>query len=84
MEQRSWESDSWEELVKKAVSAEAKAGLLSTSLIQDMDQRALRGNRPVHTTAKAQTQSLSIKDPRVEEPKSKPSESKSLASLRTK
>ena len=84
MEQRGQESDSWEELVKKAVDVEAKAGLLPTSLNRDMDQQAPRGNRPVHTTAKAQTQGLSMKDPKVEEPKSKPLESKSSASPRTK
>ena len=33
MKQKDWESDSWEELVKKTVDAEVKAGLLPTSFI---------------------------------------------------
>ena len=53
IEQRSRESDSWEELVEKAVNAKAKAGLLPTSLTRYMDERAPCGNRPIHTTAKA-------------------------------
>ena len=76
--------ESWEELVKKAVNAEAKVGLLPTSLIQNMDQQALRGNRPIHTIAKAQIQSLSMKNPKIKEPKSKFLKSKLLASLHTK
>ena len=37
IEQRGWELDGWEELVEKAVDGKAKAGLSSTSLLQDMD-----------------------------------------------
>lgn len=67
MEQWGRDLDSWEVLVEKAVNAKAKAGLLPTSLIRDMDQRAPRGNRLTYTTAvRVQTQSSSMKDPRVE------------------
>lgn len=84
MKQRDRESDSQEELVKKVVNDEAKVGLLLISLIRDIDQQALRGNRLIYTTAKTQTQDFFMKDPRVEVPKSKPLESKSLASSHTK
>lgn len=64
-------------MIEKAVDAETKAGLQSTSYIREMDQRSQRGNRPAHVTAaKAQTQGSSMKDPRVEEPKPGPPESK--------
>ena len=74
MQQRGRELHIWEELVKKAVDAEAKAGLRLTYYVRETDQRCLRGIRPAHTTtAKAQTQgSSSMRDLRVEEPKYKP------------
>lgn len=84
MEQKGRELDGWEELVKKAVNAEAKTDLLPTFLIRNMDQRALHGNCPIHTIAKAQIQSLSIKDSRVKEPKSKSLKSKLSASPHSK
>lgn len=51
MEQRGCELDSWEELVEKAVDAEATASLQPASFIREMDQRCQQGNRPAHTTA---------------------------------
>ena len=55
MEQKDRKLDGWEELVEKTINAQAKEGLLPTSLIRDMDQRALYNNRPIHITAKVQT-----------------------------
>ena len=46
MEQRGRELDSWEELVEKAINAEAKASLQPPSILREMDQRCQRGNRP--------------------------------------
>lgn len=55
MEQRGRELSSWDELVEKAIDAEAKASLQPSSIRREMDQRYPRGNRLVHTTvAKAQ------------------------------
>ena len=49
----------YEELVAKAIRAEAKAGLRSSSYVWETDLSCLRGNRPAHTTAhKVQTQGL--------------------------
>lgn len=77
IEQRGRELYCWEEMIEKAVDAETKAGLQPTSYIRKMDQRCQRGNRPAHVTAaKAQAQGSSMKDPRVEEPKPGPRESK--------
>lgn len=38
MEQRGRELDSWDELVEKAIDAEAKAGLQSPSILRETDQ----------------------------------------------
>ena len=47
----------YEELVVKAMRAEAKAGLGLSSYLWEIDQNCLRGNWPAHTTAhKVQTQ----------------------------
>ena len=50
MEQRGRELDSWEELVEKAIDAEAKASLQPQSILREMDQRCPHGNRPAHAT----------------------------------
>ena len=73
MEQRGRELDSFEELVEKAVDAEAKAALRPRSYARETDQYCLRGSRP--SAAKASTQGQPMKDPKVEEPK-KPKKSK--------
>lgn len=66
--------DSFEDLVTKAVKAEAKAGLRPSSYVRKTDHYCPRGSRPAHTTAhKVQTQGSSMKDPRAEEPKEKTS-----------
>ena len=49
--------DDYEELVSKAVRAEAKAGLRPSSYVREADLQVLRGSRPTYTTAhKVQTQ----------------------------
>ena len=63
MEQRGRENDTWEELVEKAIEAEAKVSLLPSPFVRDMDQRCPRGNRPA-TLTKSQTSSA--RDPRDE------------------
>ena len=80
MEQRGRELNSFEELVEKAVDAKAKATLRPRSYARETDQHCPWGSRPAHSTsAKAQGQGSSIKDPRVKEPRSKPQEPKSSA-----
>ena len=49
MEPRSQEYDSWDELVKKIVAAEAKANLQPSYYSRDMDNCCLKGNRPSYT-----------------------------------
>ena len=46
MEQRKRENDTWEELVKKAIKAEAKVSLLPSPFVRDIDQRCPWGNCP--------------------------------------
>ena len=47
----------YEELVAKAIRAEAKTGLRPGSYVRESDLQVLRGNRPTHTTVhKVQTQ----------------------------
>ena len=54
--------DDYEELVSKAVRAEAKAGLRPSSYVREADLQVLRGSRPTHTTAhKVQTQGAAIR-----------------------
>ena len=67
MEQCGQELDSFEEQVKKAVDAKAKAALRLDSYACKTDQSCLRRSRP--SAAKASTQGQPMKDPRVEEPK---------------
>ena len=52
LDTRGRNQDYWEEAVKKAVNAEAKALLQSFSSICDMDSRCPRGNRPVRKEEK--------------------------------
>ena len=73
MDQDASHLDDYEELVAKAVRAEAKAGLRPSSYVRETDQQVPRGNRPAHTTAhKVQTQGA-MKDHRGDESKAKAS-----------
>ena len=47
LDARGKDLDSWEEAVEKAVNAEVKVLLQSSSSIRNMDSRCSRGNRPV-------------------------------------
>ena len=56
MEQQNRESIDFEEMVQRAVNAEAKAGLRSNTMVRKSDARCLRGHRPSHNTfSKVQT-----------------------------
>ena len=80
MEQCRRELNSFKELVEKAIDAKARAALRPRSYARETDQHCPRGSWPAHsTTAKAQGQGFSMKDPRVEEPRFKPQEPKSFA-----
>ena len=68
------ELESFVQIVKKAVVAEAKANLRSRATTKDMDQHCPRGSRSANSTA-AKNQGQSIKDPREEEPKVRAPES---------
>ena len=89
MEQQDQESMDFEEMVQRAVNAEAKAGLRSSTMVRESDARCPRGHRPSHnTSSKVQTQGSSHKDsPRTEEsrPKeAKPTDGKNPAPPRSK
>ena len=57
MDQNNSQLIDYEELIVKAVKAEAKAGLRLSVYVQKTDLSCLRGNQPAHTTAhKVQTQ----------------------------
>ena len=56
MDQDATHLDNYEELVAKAVRAEAKAGLRPSSYVREADLQVLRGSRPTHTAHKVQTQ----------------------------
>ena len=72
MEQQDRESMDFEEMVQRAINAEAKAGLRSSTMIQKSDARCPRGHRPSHnTSSKVQTQRTIAKEPRSEESKPK-------------
>ena len=81
MEQRGRELDSFKELVEKTVDAEAKAALRRRSYACKTDQYCLRGNKP--SAAKASNQGQPMRDPRVEELKSRPQKLKAPAPSRS-
>ena len=70
MEQQDRESMDFEEMVQRAVNAEAKAGLRSSSMVRDSDIRCSRGHRPSNSTA-AKVQTQGTKDSHPEEQKVK-------------
>ena len=51
MDQNDFQLVDYEELVAKAVRAEAKAGLRPSSYVRETNLCCLRGNRPAYTTA---------------------------------
>ena len=68
MEQSGRGLDSWEVIVEKAVKAEAKAGLQPPSIVREMDQCCLQGNRPDDATMMPKFQANATQDPRDELP----------------
>ena len=76
LKHRDLELESFEQLVKKVVEAEGKASLRPHSITRETDQHCPQGTRPANSTA-AKSQGSPMKDPRVEEPKSRTQEATS-------
>ena len=56
IEQQDQKSIDFKEMVQKAVNAEAKAGLRSSTMVRESDAHCPRGYRPSHnTSSKVQT-----------------------------
>ena len=72
LEHRDLELESFNQMVKKAVDAEAKSALRPCSSTKEMDQHCPRGNRPANST---KSQSSTMKNPRSEELKVRGTES---------
>lgn len=71
MENQADEYEDWDELVRKTVTAEAKAALRPASYIREMDQHRSRGNRLISTTNTSKNPGSTLKDPRIKDPKPK-------------
>ena len=72
MEQQNREAMDFEEIMQRAVNAEAKAGLRSSAMVRDSDICCPQGHHPSNSTAsKVQTQGTSTKEPRPKESKIK-------------
>ena len=75
MEQQDRASTSFEEMVQRAVNAEAKAGLRSSIMVRDANSHCPRSHRPSYNTStKVQTQGSTVKESKPE--KSRPKKSK--------
>ena len=76
MEQQDRESIDFEEMVQRAVNAEAKAGLRSSTMVRELDAHCPRGHRPSYnTSSKVQTQGTTANEPRTKESRSKEAKS---------
>ena len=63
MEQQNREAMDFEEMVQRAVNVEAKAGLRSSTMVQNSDIHCFRGHLPpISTALKVQTQETTAKD----------------------
>ena len=67
LEHRDLKLESFDQMVKKAVNTKAKSALRSRFSTKEMDQNCPRGNRPANSTV-AKSQGSAMKDPRLEEP----------------
>ena len=76
LEHQDFELENFDQIVKKAVDAEAKSALWSRSSTKEMDQNCPRDSRPVNSII-AKSQNSAMKDPRTEEPKVRDTESAS-------
>ena len=62
----------FEEMVQRAVNAEVKAGLKSSTMVRKLDARCPRGHRPSYnTSSKVQTQGTTAKEPYTKESRPK-------------
>ena len=68
LEHRDLELESFDQMVKKAVNAEAKSALRTRSSPKEIDQNCPRESQPANSTV-AKSQGSAMKDPRTEEPK---------------
>ena len=88
MEKQDRESINFEEMVQRVVNVKAKAGLKSSTMIQDLDIHYPRGHRSSKSTvSKMQTQKTTAKESKPEElkpKKSKSAEGKNLTPPRSK
>ena len=76
MEQQDRASTSFEEMMQKAVNAEAKAGLRSSIMVRNADSCCLRGHRlSQNTSTKVQTQGSTVKESKPKESRLKDSKS---------
>ena len=72
MEQQDREPMNFEEMVQKAVNAEVKAGLKSSTMVRDSDIRCPKGHRPSNSTiSKVQTQRTTVEESKPEESRPK-------------
>ena len=63
IEQQDRESVDFEEMVQKIVKVEVKAGLRSSTMVQDLDIRCPKDHNPFNSiTSKVQTQETTAKD----------------------
>ena len=66
LEHRDLKLESFDQMVKKAVDAEAKSALRPRSSTKEMDQHCSRDNQTANST---KSQGSTMKDPQSEEPK---------------
>ena len=66
LEYRDLELESFNQMLKKTVDAEAKSALRPCSSTKEIDQHCPQGNRPANST---KSQGSTMKDPQSEEPK---------------
>ena len=68
LEHQDLKLESFDQMVKKAVNAEAKSALRLRSSIKKIDQHCSQGNQPANSSV-AKSQGSAMKDPWTEEPK---------------
>ena len=66
LEHRNLELESFDQIIKKAINAEAKSALCPRSSTKEMNQHYPQDNRPANSI---KSQGSTMKDPRLEEPK---------------
>ena len=71
MEQQDREAIDFEEMLQRAINAEAKASLRSSAMVRDLDICCPKSYRSSNTTSKVQTKETIAKEPRFKESKSK-------------